>query len=167
MANATYTATKYYSDHPIPASTKPGEVLVWGDSITSGGVLIADTDTFKFARIPKNHTVLKFEIYVPDWDTAGTALAMDIGTTDNGDSLADAIVIGTAGYFTVPLNGATTGLAATFSDTAPTSDYDLIGDVTASATTGSTGTAYFRVYYAALPTIFDPTSSPAAVAGTQ
>lgn len=163
MANATYTAANYYSDHPIPACNHAGEIRVWGDSITSGGVIIADTDTFKFARIPANHTVLRFEIYVPDWDTGGTALAMDIGTTSNGDSLADAIVIGTAGYFAVPLNGATTGLVATFSDTAPTSDYDLLGDVTAGATTGSTGTAYFRVYYTVLPSVYDPTDSPSVV----
>lgn len=163
MANATYTAARYYSDQPIPAVSNPGEVRVWADTITTGGVLLVDTDTLKWARIPANHIVLKWEAYIPDWDTGGTALAIDVGTTDNDDTLAAAVVIGTAGYFTAPLNGATVGLAAGFSDTPPDENYDLISDVTASATTGTTGTAYFRVYYTALPTARDPTNSPTVV----
>lgn len=167
MANATYTATKYFSDQPIPACTYPGQVKVWADSITTGDVLLVDTDSLKWARIPKNHIVLKWEAYIPDWDTGGTALAIDVGTTDNDDTLAAAVVIGTAGYFTAPLNGATVGLAAGFSDTPPDEDYDLISDVTASATTGTSGTAYFRVYYTALPSVYDGSNSPAAVEGTE
>lgn len=167
MANATYTAAQYFSDQPIPACINPGDVKVWADSITTNSTLLVDTDSLKWARIPKNHIVLKWEAYIPDWDTGGTALAIDLGTTDNDDTLAAALVIGTAGYFTAPLNGATSGLAAGFSDTPPDEDYDLISDVTASATTGTSGTAYFRVYYTKLPSVKDPSNSPAVVEGTE
>lgn len=186
MANAFYYATKYFSNgtssaaptagyEPIPACTSPGEIRFFQDSFTASAVL-ATTDKVYLARIPAGHIPLRLELCVDgDLDTGANTLAVKIGTTADDDLLTAGHVIGTGdSLYVFPSDDAdgiafgTTAFAkAQFTTSAPSTDYDLTLIPTVAATTSSTGTGRFRLYYTSVPTLYDPQSSPAAVAGTQ
>lgn len=174
MADAFYYSNKFFSngtaavapttfDNAMPVCTRRGEVLAYDVTVTGPGAVLATTDKVFLARKPAGHTVLWIEMYIPDWDSGGTALAVNIGTTAVPAQYAAALVIGTAGTFRTGINGATTGPAAAFTTAAITSAENITLIPTAAATTSSDGVAYFRIYYTGLDNDKDPTNSPAVV----
>lgn len=173
---ATYYGAKYFRDssnnaeQAIPICA-PGQVKIWTDSATFSAAFTT-SDSLKAIRMPAGHIPLQIHLVSDgDLDTGANTLAVNIGTTADADLMAAALVIGDANrVFVVPSNnGATTGNPALLSTSAPTSDYDILITPTASATTSSTGTLRYRLFYTVDTTAaaVDPTNSPTAVAGTQ
>lgn len=165
---ASTAPTEYHNRMPLP--TKRGEILCYDVTVTGGGAStpFTSSDTVYLARKPAGVTVTDIVMYIPDWDTGGSALAVNIGTTATAAQYAAAIVIGTAGTFRTQINGATTGPSAAFTTAAISSDENITLIPTANATTGSSGVGYFRIYYTSLDNgAADPTNSPATVVGTQ
>ena len=175
---AFYYSNKFYSNgtssvaptifqSAMPAPTTPGEILAYDVTVTAPGAAapLTTADTVYLARKPPGARVLWIEFYVPDWDTGGTALAVNIGTTAVAAQYAAGIVIGTGtgGTYRTGINGATTGPAAAFTTADISTAENILLVPTANATTGSVGVGYFRIYYTALPPEFDPTNSPNVV----
>lgn len=180
MANAFYYSNKFFSngtatvaptifESMMPPPTRPGEVLMYEVQVTGPGAAapLVTTDVVYLARKPPGAKVLWIEMYIPDWDTGGADLAVNIGTTAVAAQYAAALIIGTAGVFRTNINGATTGPAAAFTTADISTAENIVLVPTANATTGTTGVAYFRIYYTSSPADYDPNDSGTLVTGTQ
>lgn len=173
---ATYYGARYFRDasnnaeQAIPLCA-PGSIKVWDDYATFSAAFTT-SDSLKAIRMPAGHIPVMIHLASDgDLDTGANTLAVNIGTTADADLMAAGLVIGDANrVFLVPSNnGATTGNPALLSTAAPTADYDILITPTVSATTSSTGTLRYRLFYTSAVTAaaVDPTNSPTAVAGTQ
>ena len=162
FSNGTSAVAPTVFQSMLPTPTTPGVVLHYDVQVTAGGAStpLTTADTIYLARRPPGARVLWVEAYIPDWDTAGTALAVNIGTTAVPAQFAAGLVIGTAGTFRTGINGATTGPSAAYTTADLTVADNITVVPTVNATTGSTGVGYFRIYYTAAPAEYDPSNSP-------
>lgn len=178
MANATYYATCYQADQPAPACTAPGTFRQIRGSLAFTAAL-ATTDTLYLARIPANHRVTKMVFQFAEIDS-GTTVTVNIGTAASGTTYDDAdaytaasTLFRAASVLTFPTSGTTstgnpsTWLTGPAAAGTPNVDYDVVMVLAAGPSTATSGTIRFWIEYTTDATLYDATSSPAAVAGTQ
>lgn len=164
---ASYYGAKYFSDQPVPTCSDAGVVRSWLDTVTITTALTT-SDTCYIARMPANHRVIRLDLYASDMDS-GTTITWTVGTTADADhfALAEATLGRTAITVSLPATGvATSNVPGWFATATPTANYDVVAILAAGPAT-TTGTLAARVWYVVDAAYSDPTSSPAAVTGTQ
>lgn len=142
----------------------------------TANTLYTSSDNLFLARLPGGHVPVRLEIMVVgDPDSGGASLAGNVGTTADADLIAAAYSFTVANQTHIFPQGDADGITygsgvlntAFFTTAAPTSAYNVLIDFSGSATTSSTATWYWRLYYTNETILLDPQASPAAVAGTQ
>lgn len=106
MLGTNYQADNY-SD-PMPETSNSSSEVVRIFAFTIPAVGLAQNDTIKLCPIPGTMGVIlvDFDIELPDIDTGGTALRLEVGDDSNADAFVATAQYGTsAGRIAYQLNG--------------------------------------------------------------